>query len=199
MDDILSIRCLVAALGTLYSAEGRAGADAASIAARNSQDQEINPHTRINDELLGQCATILQDEQYPLSQLLARCLPLLNWYCAGLEDGRIRPEIAQNMLTSELIGPTGLFYNDTVRMGLFIQSANLNYVTRSHLAEETFVMLAGSGNWSTNDGPANRQIAGDFIHHPSDMPHACYTEATPLIAAWRWSGDIGWDSYALKG
>ena len=64
-----------------------------------------------------------------------------------------------------------------------MQIADLDYVTRTHPAEETFVMLGGSGYRTCNGSEPQRKEAGACIHHPFNAPHASITRADPLIAA----------------
>lgn len=130
---------------------------------------------------------------------LAPLMPQLAWRYSGLEDGRIRPEIASHMLTSELVGPTGMIYHDRIRAGLFYQGPNLNYVTRVHSAEETFVVLAGTAEWTVDNGPLISKAPGDMAHHPSMAPHRSVTRAQGTLAAWRWTGDIRMETYDLIG
>ena len=54
----------------------------------------------------------------------------------------------------------------TVRVGLFMQSVGLDYVTRTHPAEETFIMLGGSGYWTCDGSAPTLAHAGAIIHHP---------------------------------
>lgn len=66
-------------------------------------------------------------------------------------------------------------------------------------AEETFIMLGGSGYWQTEDTQPDLCKTGDIIHYPSYIPHVSVTKDEPFIAAWRWTGDIGYDQYTLTG
>lgn len=124
---------------------------------------------------------------------------LMDWHYSGLSDGRIRPEIALRMMTTEVIGPDGMFDHPTVRIGLFAQSADVAYVTRKHAAEETFIMLGGAGDWQKGDEPVRGCVVGDVIHHPPMVPHSSRTHDRPLIALWRWTGDISYRAYELTG
>ena len=137
--------------------------------------------------------------QAPLPQIrpFRDLLPLLDWQHAGLDNGRIRAEISIRMLTVELIGPDGLVFHPALRAGLFYQGPHLDYATRRHAAEESFVTLAGEARWSMRDGPLETRAAGELIHHPSLTPHRTVTGEQGLLAAWRWSGDIGWDGYEM--
>lgn len=195
---------LLFGLARLYETEPRPGGKEAAQAltgcAEKLRAQPALPEAPA-DPFAGfatACAGLLAETFLPIIPLINAALPAIRWVFAGLDDGRIRPEIARRMLTAELIGPDGLVFHPGVRVGLFMQDAGLDYVTRSHAAEECFVMLSGEGFWSTHDLPATACSAGEVIFHPSMTPHRSETRARPLLAAWRWSGDIGWDSYALK-
>lgn len=128
-----------------------------------------------------------------------KLLPDLNWHYSGLSDGRIREEIARKMLTVELIGPHGMLPHDTVRVGLFFQDAALDYVTREHSAEETFIMVSGQAFWSRDNHPLEGKNPGDIIHHPSMAPHKSVTDKSSVLAVWRWTGDIAYENYTLTG
>jgi len=103
------------------------------------------------------------------------------------------------MAASDLVGPDGMIYSQHLRVGLFVQSANLNYVTRKHAAEESFIMLGGSAYWHTDTNPPKLCHPGDIIYHSSNTPHASITKDEPFIAAWRWTGDIAHNTYTLTG
>lgn len=186
-------------LAKLYAAEGHENGDSAA--------QRLKDHAPNAPASTGcpaqPCAEILNHRPMvdPLPEF-APFMPLLgrlDWHYSGLADGRIRPEMAEHMLTAELLGPDGMVKTDGLRVGLFFQSAGIDYVTREHKAEETFIMLAGQGDWSRDDQPARACVPGDVIHHQSMMRHKSITTKHPLLAAWRWNGNIGFEAYTLVG
>ena len=191
---------LLNALETLFSLEKTAGGDEAAQALHDTINNAVNapetlpPRQHILTDMIREALT---DTPHPLAHHAHEALPLLSFHYSGLSDGRIREDIARQMATCELIGPHGMIHHDTVRVGLFAQSAGLDYVTRTHAAEETFIMLGGEGHWTCNGAEATRQTSGAIIHHPSNAPHASITKSRPLIAAWRWTGDIAYETYAL--
>jgi gentisate 1,2-dioxygenase len=190
---------LFSTLASLYEREGRDGANEAVTALKKATTSDHSFSEVDETPFLEEFETAFATNPAPEAIAVQDVLPLIKWHYAGLEDGRIRPEIARHMLTAELLGPDGMIFHPTVRVGLFMQRAGLNYVTRNHAAEECFIMLAGEGFWSTDDGERYHKTAGNVIFHPSMMPHRSETREKPLLAAWRWSGDIGWDQYQLKG
>ncbi|MGV6811568.1 MAG: dimethylsulfonioproprionate lyase family protein [Brevirhabdus sp.] len=191
---------LLRALAGLFAAEGRPGGlEAAAALGLCASGPHRFTHHPIDDDLLEEARQALSTTPLPEAGAVVQALDLINWHFSGLEDGRINPDIARHMLTAELIGPDGMVYHPSVRAGLFMQAAGIDYVTRRHMAEETFVMLGGEGVWFVGDGPGQLARAGDILHHPSDAPHRSVTEDMPLIAAWRWTGGIAYEDYRMTG
>ncbi len=190
---------MLTAIAALFAAEGRPGGDEVAATVRDLVPSITKLPTPRGYDIETHVKTALSLRPHACAAKVSAVLPLIDWHHSGYEDGRIRPEIALHMLTAELIGPTGMIPCAQLRMGLFMQSPHVDYVTRRHLAEETFIMLGGTGYWSTHGGRLSPAGAGDIIFHPSMTPHATVTKAEPLIAAWRWSGDISWGGYELTG
>ncbi len=136
---------------------------------------------------------------HPACGALIPVFGLLNWHHSGLESGQIRAEISLQMLTCELVGPDGLLFDESCRVGLFAQGANLAYPERTHAAEELFVMLAGSGLWSQSRNGGTLRGPGSRIHHASFEPHSSTTSGEPLVAVWVWTGDTDFQTYKLHG
>lgn len=95
-----------------------------------------------------------------------------------------------------LMGPAAPIQNDRFLFGLYYQSPLSYYPLHDHLADETYMILAGRALWTAGEstdwcGP------GATIHHPSRMPHAFRTGTEGVLAIWRWSGDLSFDSYRL--
>ncbi len=196
-DQILSR--FFADLAQLFAGESRpGGALAAQVLTEHAAQTPALPASppAIDLSALNQ---LTRERKHPCLPDIQTVLPRLDWHYSGLSDGRIREDIARHMLTVELIGPTGMFAQSDIRIGLFFQSAALNYVTREHAAEETFIMLAGQAFWSCNDDELISRSVGDIIHHPSMAPHKSVTDKSPLLALWRWTGDIAYEKYKLTG
>ncbi len=190
---------LLRALEMIFSAEERPGGDAAAAALRQVRNDGFElPAPRLL-AITDTGAAALRAGGHTAAPAILAAWPLIDWHHSGLADGRIRPEIALAMATAEVIGPDGMIFHPSVRVGLFMQVAGLDYVTRTHPAEETFVMLGGAGYWSCDGTPPTRRETGAIIHHRSGAPHASVTRRQPLIAAWRWTGDIAYAGYSLDG
>jgi dimethylpropiothetin dethiomethylase len=190
---------VLADLADLFDAENRIGGHEAALELRTICGKVHTPLLPAHQVLTETIQKALTINPLPVSEKIAKVMPLIDWHSSGMVDGRIRPEISQHMATAELVGPDGMVYCEHMRIGLFAQSANVNYVTRQHAAEETFIMLGGSAYWQSEDNQPELHKTGDMIHHPSNVPHVSVTKDEPFIAAWRWAGDIGYDQYTLTG
>jgi hypothetical protein len=99
----------------------------------------------------------------------------------------------------ELLGPTGLVTSSRVRIGLYGMLPHSEYGLRTHPAEETYIMLAGSAFWKLADAPYQQLFAGQRSHHPSMMPHATRTRDDAFMSIYIWDGDIATDQYRYFG
>ena len=139
--------------------------------------------------------SLLQVSSEPLAAAILAAQPHLPWgsnpVAVQMGDG-----YASLCAVATLLGPDGPLLSHNYRLGLFYQRSDCYYPLHSHLADETYVILAGRALWTA--GPDRRPRGpGDMIHHPSLMPHAFRTGPEGLLALWRWSGDIGADSYQM--
>ncbi|MHA1599863.1 MAG: dimethylsulfonioproprionate lyase family protein [Alphaproteobacteria bacterium] len=112
----------------------------------------------------------------------------------------IDPEVALPRKVAEhafcqIAGPDGLLVDDTIRMGVFLQSPEVFYPPHSHNAEEVYFVLSGTALWQQDSGSLVQHSPGTFIHHVPNQPHAMHTQKEALLAIWGWSGDIGFESY----
>lgn len=184
-------------LSLLYAQEGRPdGDEAAAILAEASRSVSL-PAAPTEPPLKQALVAVLQESPLPVASHILSALPLLEWHYSSV-GGRIRQDVSVGMMSIQLVGPEGPVVHETIKIGLFFQGANVNYTTRSHSAEETFIMLAGQGLWQSGDNPAQELGVGAVIHHPSYMPHASQTVDKSLVAAYRWSGDTSPESYVMK-
>lgn len=190
---------LLEALAKVFEAEGCPGGD---LAARECRKALGMPYRRLDESTdLGPVleAALDHPDALPLARIVRAAGELIPWHYAGLSDNRIREPLARKMQTTYLIGPDGTIQHDTVWVGLFLQSPWVDYPIRTHAAEETFYVISGTAEWQVGDAPARLCPPGTYVQHPSYAPHASRTREEPVLAAWRWTGEIGLNTYELKG
>jgi len=90
-----------------------------------------------------------------------------------------------------------LYFNDTVRVGLWLQTKGVVYGPRKHAAEETFYIINGEAEWWSELKKTRLKGSGSYVFHASDIQHKSITSDKHVLTAWRWSGDIGFDKYVL--
>jgi len=99
----------------------------------------------------------------------------------------------------ELIGPAGVVKSDNIRLGLYGMLPKAEYGIRTHPAEETYVMLAGSAYWKRGSDPYSVHGSGERSYHPSMMEHATRTGDEAFMSIYVWRGDISTDNYVYAG
>lgn len=97
---------------------------------------------------------------------------------------------------SQIIGPNGQVHHDEIVIGIFLLGAHCDYPNHQHRADEIYIVLAGTGEWSLNRGPYEPKVPGDIIAVPSMTVHALRTTAKPVLILWSWTGDdISYNGY----
>ena len=190
---------VLADLADMFDAENRMGGHETAQELRMIHDKCHTPLLPAHQVLPGVISSALSINPHPIAAKISKISSLIDWHHLGLENGMIHKNIANRIATAELVGPDGMVYNDKVRVGLFVQSADVDYVSRRHAAEETFIILGGSGYWRTEETDLTLCKTGHMIHHTSNTAHSTLTKKQPYIAAWRWGGDINFDQYTLTG
>lgn len=132
---------------------------------------------------------------HPSARLLADAQAFLPWKASPAAS--LQPShLAASKAVVTLIAPEGPIRAPDLRFGLFYQAPGIYYPFHAHEAAETYTILAGTAFWQAGTdrvtlGP------GQAIHHPPQMPHAMRAGPNGFLAIWRWSGDIGFDSYQM--
>jgi hypothetical protein len=181
-------------LAGLYAAERRPAGRATARALIDAATTASGPLSLAPPAPLALDA--LAHDPHPGHDVIKAALPYIVWSDAGRAIPGLKPDWASGMLVNELLGPSGQFYHPELRIGLYVQCAGFHYGLRAHPAEETYILLGGRSAWATGAKPFRGRKTGEVIFHPSMIPHQTLTRQCPLIATWRWSGEIGFDGYA---
>ena len=139
----------------------------------------------------------LNFQAHILNKLVLKASPYIKWGGSDLREGRIPDDLANRMPMAELVGPDGMFFNETVRVGLWLQNKGIVYGPRQHEAEETFFIFNGEASWETESSEPKIQGPNTYVFHPSNILHTSITSSSFVFTTWRWSGDIGFEKYTL--
>lgn len=193
---VAAYRRLMRALADVYRAEGRPGGDQAAAAYERAAEA-APPLDAVPYRLDAVIREATRGAEHPAAVAAREAHEVLRWSATGILDEQIPTAVSDMFAVVVLIGPTGMFRTDEVSSGLFVQVPNRYYPLHAHAAEETYAMLAGEAEWTLEGHAPARRRAGDLIHHPAEAGHATRTLARPILAAWRWSGDLRRETYRL--
>jgi quercetin dioxygenase-like cupin family protein len=185
---------LLHALADLTASEPRPEAQATAAALRKAAgiDFPAQPPSTLAHGILH---TAGLPGAHPAARMIHDAHPVLPWAdspIAALQPTGLRA--IKSVVT--LVGPDGPVTSDTLLFGLYYQAPHSTYPLHAHNAAETYTVLAGTALWQAGDRrfPVT---AGEAIHHPPNLPHALRAGPEGFLAMWRWSGDIGFDSYRM--
>ncbi|GMG82022.1 hypothetical protein LNKW23_12350 [Paralimibaculum aggregatum] len=196
------LAALFRALADVYAAEGRAGGDAAAAAYREAAGRldaapPARPHPPLH-LLVTECRAALAAASHPAARAALAAEALLPWRSSDVPGSALNASARALFAVAPLIGPGALVEIAGLRAGLFLQRPEALYPLHAHAAEETYAVLHGAADW-TLDAVTTRHDAGALIHHPAHGAHATRTGPAPMLAAWRWSGDIRLETYRMVG
>jgi quercetin dioxygenase-like cupin family protein len=184
---------LLQALADLTAKEPRpeAQATAAALWAAVPSDFPAQPPSALSPGILHTAGL----PGHPAARLIHAAHPWLPWQDSPIAS--LQPTDLQSIKSVvTLLGPGAPIHSETLLFGLFYQAPGTYYPLHAHNAAETYTILSGTAHWQAGD----RRLTlspGQAIHHPPNLPHAMCSGADGFLAIWRWSGDIGFDSYRM--
>ncbi|MDK3017691.1 dimethylsulfonioproprionate lyase family protein [Pseudodonghicola flavimaris] len=182
-----------AAMAAIFEAEGRPEAVETAAALCALANPELTPLTGMVDT--DPIRDLLQTSPLPVAAAMLAVLDQIPWGINPV-SGQASAEALSSYVSSDLMGPDSPIFSNTLRVGLFYQRPDTRYGLHSHAAAETYAIIAGRALWTAGD--TQKQMGpGDYVHHSTYLPHACETGPEGVLAIWRWSGDIGVDSYRI--
>lgn len=192
-----AFRMLLHELSAIYAREGRPGADTIAAVYAEAAERAPDPAPAAPYVLDDEIHAATEGAEHPAAVAARAAHRVLRWSATGILDRQIPPSVSDMFAVVSIVGPGAMIEASGVRGGLFMQRTGCYYPLHAHAAEETYAMLAGEAEWTVGDGAPVTLGPGSFSFHPADAPHATRTRAQPILAAWRWSGDIGLESYRL--
>lgn len=115
-------------------------------------------------------------------------MPNLAWQ-HGYKESEISGELAANFGVADVIGPYGLIFSSSLRLGMVLLGSETYYPPHAHPATEIYYILSGEAEWYAGD-KKSLESAGSMILHQSNEPHAINTGKKPLLAVYTWRGDV---------
>lgn len=184
---------LLHALADLTAREPRPEAQATARALRAATETDFPalPASALSADILH-TASLAGHPAARLIQDAHKWLPWQDSPMASLQPTDLRA--IKSVVT--LLGPGAPVRSETLLFGLFYQAPDSYYPPHAHNAAETYTLLSGSAHWQAGDRRFFATV-GEAIYHPPNLSHAMRAGPEGYLAMWRWSGDIGFDSYRM--
>jgi mannose-6-phosphate isomerase-like protein (cupin superfamily) len=127
-----------------------------------------------------------------LLQTFARHNHRLRWEQSyRKQDGLVPDAMLDAYGFVEIIGLRGPFISDRIRAGIAIWGPQVEYPQHQHQAEEIYVILAGSAEFSFDGSAAQTRRAGDLVLVDSNRRHGFRTAEECLLVYYLWqAGDL---------
>ena len=127
-----------------------------------------------------------------LVQTFARHNQRLRWEQSyRKQDGLVPEAMLAAYGFAEIIGLRGPFVSNRIRAGIAIWGAQVDYPQHQHQAEEIYIVLAGSVEFSFDNLAAQTRRAGDVIFVESNRRHGFHTTDESLVVLYLWqAGDL---------
>jgi quercetin dioxygenase-like cupin family protein len=188
------LAALIGSLADLTAKEPRpeAQATAAALRAGDSTAFARHPFPALTEGIRRTGALL---DALPVTRLMLAAHSRLPWQDSPIAS--LQPTDLRTIKSvATLLGPDAPIPSDALLFGLFYQAPGSTYPLHAHNAAETYTVLSGTAHWQAGN---HRLIltAGKAIHHPPNLPHAMRAGPDGFLAMWRWSGDIGFDSYQM--
>ena len=125
-------------------------------------------------------------------QAFARHSDRLRWEQSyRKQDGLVPDAMLDAYGFVEIIGLRGPFVSGRIRAGIAIWGAHLDYPQHQHQAEEIYLLLAGSAEFSFTGDAAQTHRAGDLVFVESNRRHGFRTGKESLVLLYLWqAGDL---------
>jgi len=85
-----------------------------------------------------------------------------------------------------LIGDGGAFDSATMGAWMLYMPAHMHYTWHHHVAEEAYMVAAGSARFFRHGAPDITLNAGQTVQHNSNQPHAMETGDSPVLCYITW-------------
>jgi len=138
----------------------------------------------------------LRSAVHPGAIAVRQAHPVLQWGATSILDDYAPSSVSRHFTAVSLMGPGQFIEHESLRAGLYMQTPNSYYPLHNHEATETYVILQGHAEWTIGDVTENYG-PNKIIHHTPYQPHAFQTFDAPLLAFWRWGGNIAVDTYRM--
>lgn len=127
-------------------------------------------------------------DEAPSWTCLAQAAPFAEWRQSYTSE-EVGETFLANYAYSEIVGPQGHFFSDSLRAYIAWWGAELDYPSHAHEAEEIYCILAGHAQFRADGLPEARLGPGDTRVHAPWQRHAMNTTDSPVLTLVLWRGE----------
>ena len=135
----------------------------------------------------------------PIAAALLASADQLHWRARLRDEAPDLAVFSRNFTAVTVIGPGGLLASDKVMTGFSLQAPDTYYPPHAHLAEESYWIIGGDGDWKVDVRPWFAVKPGDSIYHASGARHAMQTNEQPLLSIWLWTSHLDSEVVIVRG
>jgi mannose-6-phosphate isomerase-like protein (cupin superfamily) len=164
----------------------------ASMRARCDCWQAVTPTYLAAADLLDASRLSIDPRAGTLMSVFERHKKRLRWEQSyKKEQGLVPDAMLAGYGFAEIIGRHGPFISERIRAGIGIWGPNIVYPVHKHKAEEVYVLIAGSAEFTVGAAAERRHSAGDIVYIESNTPHGFRTTGQSLVVYYLWqAGDL---------
>jgi dimethlysulfoniopropionate lyase len=111
--------------------------------------------------------------------------PTLEW-CRSFTPEEVGAPFMDNYGWTDLLGQSGSAPDERLACGVLLLGPDVYYPPHLHEAEEMYVPLSGTAQWSQAGRDWQQRLPGSMIHHLPNEIHAIQTGNEPLLAMYLW-------------
>lgn len=160
--------------------------------AEDGSWQAVEPAHLPAADFLGQTLSSATDETRPLLALFYDERASRKWEQSYKKIDRL---VGDDMLAgygfAEVIGKWGPFVSHRVRSGIGVWGPDIDYPLHRHQADEVYLVLAGSADFTVGEAVLADQAAGATVHVPSLSTHGFSSGPEGVVVFYIWQdGDL---------
>ncbi|MEO1192904.1 MAG: dimethylsulfonioproprionate lyase family protein [Pseudomonadota bacterium] len=106
-------------------------------------------------------------------------------------DGFVGDDMLAGYGFAEIVGKWGPFVSEVIRSGVGAWGPGIVYPLHRHQANEIYILLAGSAEFTVGDTPPRQLSAGAVVPVPPQAIHGFRTHDEPAVVFYLWqNGDL---------
>lgn len=107
------------------------------------------------------------------------------------EEGLVPEAMLAGYGFAEIIGQRGPFISERIRAGIGIWGPDIVYPLHQHKAEEVYIVVSGSAEFTVGSAKEIGHKAGDVVYVESNTPHGFRTSGQSIVVYYLWqAGDL---------